>query len=223
MAAERGRAHVRVRAPEGRQVPERRSRHRGGRQVLLRALPRRQRHAAQGEGGGGRDRGSASRALPPQAALARFHDLLRDPRHRRRVDSSEEVRRESRRRGLQARAGRRGAVPACLVQARRRARAGGLPRLLAQGARHQDPRVQGHPGRRDAAGCAEDRRSRRCLRDRGHARGRGQAHAGARPQGGEDPRDELDGLRRPGGSEVAVARPAGEARRELECQPRGHQ
>ena len=54
----------------------------------------------QGADGGGRDPGRRARAHPPQAALARLHDLLHG-RHRRRLDRAQEVRREGRRRRLQ--------------------------------------------------------------------------------------------------------------------------
>ena len=45
--------------------------------------------------------GPGAGPLPPQAAVARLHDVLRDARDGRGVDRAEEVRREGRRRGLQ--------------------------------------------------------------------------------------------------------------------------
>ena len=94
------RARLRLRPAPGGEVPQRRPRHRRGRQVLARALPGRRPQDAQGAGGGGRDAGSRARAHPPQAAVARLHDLLHG-RHRRRLDRAQEVRREGRRRRLQ--------------------------------------------------------------------------------------------------------------------------
>ena len=70
-----GRPRLRVRAPQGREVPQRRARHRRRREVLLRALPRRGGQDAEGQGGGGRGRGSRAGALPAQGAVAGFHDL----------------------------------------------------------------------------------------------------------------------------------------------------
>ena len=73
-----GRARLRVRAAQGRQVPQRRPHHRRGREVLVRALPRR-----------GAPRRSRKRSPPSRRrtrarvrfrlkrAVARLHDLLR--------------------------------------------------------------------------------------------------------------------------------------------------
>ena len=49
--------------------------------------------APEGPRRGDRDRGRAPGALPAQGALARLHDLLREPGHRRRLDRAPEVRR----------------------------------------------------------------------------------------------------------------------------------
>ena len=49
-----GRADLRVRAARGREVPQRRAGHRRGREVLVRALPRRRATIAEGAGRGGR-------------------------------------------------------------------------------------------------------------------------------------------------------------------------
>ena len=76
------------------------------------------REGAQGQGGRGRDAGSAARALPAQAAVAGLHDLLRHAGHRRGLDRPEEVRREGRRGRLQEGAGRRRPLPVRLVHAR---------------------------------------------------------------------------------------------------------
>ena len=127
-----GRPQLRVRAAPGRHVPQRRSGHRRGRQVLVRALSRRLARHDEGAGGGGRDARSAPRALQAQGAVARFPDVLRQ-RHRRRLDRAEEIRREGRRRGLQEGAGRRRPLQIRLVHAGRRAGAGGI--RAATGAR----------------------------------------------------------------------------------------
>ena len=75
--------------------------HRRGREVLVRALPRGERDPAQEKVAAVEIVGPLPGPLPPQAALARLHDLLRHPRHRGGLDRAEEVRREGRRRGLQ--------------------------------------------------------------------------------------------------------------------------
>ncbi len=128
-----GRAHVRLRPAEG-EVPQRRPRDRRGREVLLRALPRRLREAPEGQGEGRAGRGAEPRAHRAQGAVARLHGVLRHLGHRRRLDRAQEVRREGRRRRVQEGAGGRGAVQVRVVQSRRRARARSLSRLLAQGA-----------------------------------------------------------------------------------------
>ena len=85
-SAVQGRPRLRVRAAPGREVPQRRPRHRRRREVLLRALPRRGGEGHEGQDGGGRGRRPAPRALPAQGAVARLHDLLREPGHRGRLD-----------------------------------------------------------------------------------------------------------------------------------------
>ena len=72
-----GRPGLRLRAAQGREVPQRRPRHRRRREVLARALPRRRGHDAEGAGGRRRRRRSRARAHPAQAAVAGLHDLLR--------------------------------------------------------------------------------------------------------------------------------------------------
>ena len=133
-------------------VPQRRARHRRGRQVLVRALPRHLGEDAQGQGRRGRDAGSRPRPLPAQAAVARLHDVLRHAGDGRELGRPQEVRREGRRGRLQEGAGRRRAVPLRLVHAGRRAGARGVRRLLAQDAEREAPGLQGGPGRGDAAG-----------------------------------------------------------------------
>ena len=89
---------------KGAQVPQRRPRHRRGREVLVRALSRRLREDAQGARRRGGDAGSRPRALPPPPAVARLHDVLRNaqpPRRRgscRRSTSRRSARTASRRR-----------------------------------------------------------------------------------------------------------------------------
>ena len=67
---------LRVRAAQGREVPQRRAGDGRGREVLVRALSRRRQQGAQGPGRRGRDPRSAARPLQAQAAVARLHDLL---------------------------------------------------------------------------------------------------------------------------------------------------
>ena len=77
-------------------------------ELLLRALPGDLRQDAQGARGRGGDARSGASEDSPQAAVARFHELLRDDRGERRLGRAEEVRREGGRRGLQESADRRG-------------------------------------------------------------------------------------------------------------------
>ena len=208
--AVRGRAQLRVRPAQGRQVPQRRAGHGRGREVLLRALSRRRRKAAEGAGGRGRDARSAARPLQAEAAVARLPHLLCE-RHRRRLDRAQEIRREGRRGRLQEGADRRRALQVRLVHAGRRAGAGGLRRVLAQDAERQAAGVQGDPRRVDAAGRAEARRGRHRLLDPRRA-GRGAAaHAGLTLKPAVIQAPVLALLPRPVGPEVAVARPAGAA------------
>ena len=144
-------------------VPQRRSGHRGGREVLVRAIQGRRGPAAEGQGQGGADRRSAPRALPAQGTVARLHGLLRHLGHRRGLDRAQEVRREGRRRGLQEGADRSRTLQVRLVQAGRRAGDGGLRRLLAQGAVGEAPDHEEHPRRDHARGGGEERRGGRRL------------------------------------------------------------
>ena len=105
-----GRPHLRVPPEQRHQVPQRRSRHRGRREVLLRALSRRRGQALQGAREGGAGRRRAPGPLRHEGAVARLHDLLRHDGHRGRVDRPQEVRREGRRRGLPEGAHRGGPV-----------------------------------------------------------------------------------------------------------------
>ena len=95
-----------------------------------------------------------------QGAVAGLHHLLRHHRLRRRLDRAEEVRREGRRGRLQDRADRRRALQGRLVQARRGAGAGGLRRLLAQGAVGQAPGDALDAGGEHAGRRAAGRRGR---------------------------------------------------------------
>ena len=81
------RARVRLRAPERRQVPQRRAADGRRREVLLRALPRRQCPAPQGQGEGGAGRRPAAHPVPPQGAVAGLHHVLRHDGDQRRAGS----------------------------------------------------------------------------------------------------------------------------------------
>ncbi len=128
-----------VHAAQERALPQRRAGDRGGREVLLRALQGRERHAPQGEGEGRAGARADPGPLRAQGALGRLHDVLRDHRLGGGVDRAEEVRAAGRRGRLQDRPGRRGALQGGLVQAGHRDRHGGLRRLLAQGALGEAP------------------------------------------------------------------------------------
>ena len=159
-----GRPQLRVRPPQGRRLPQRRSPHRGGREVLLRALPGRGGQAAQGQGGRGGDRRFPPRALPAEGAVARLHDLLRHARPPARAGSCP---RSTSRRWATTASRRRpiGAGPYKLasLQPGRRAGAGGARPLLAQDPRREAPGVAGRPRGPHAAGHAQARRGRRRL------------------------------------------------------------
>ena len=138
-----GRPHLRVRAAQGREVPQRRAGHGRGREVLLRALSRRlaTRRSRTGWPRSRRPIPSSVR-FKLKAAVARLPHLLRE-RHRRRLDRAQEVRGEGRRRGLQEGADRRRPLQVRLVHAGRGADARGLRPVLAQDAQRQAPGVQG--------------------------------------------------------------------------------
>ena len=206
--------HVRVRPAQGREVPQRRPRDGGGRQVLLRPVPGRRRQAPQGPGARGPDRRSRPGALPVERAVAGLHDLLRHVGHRGGVDRAEEVRGEGgRRRLLESARGRR-ALPRGELLAGRGARDGGVRRLLAQGPRRQAAGLPEH-GRRDDARRRPQggRRGHRVSAERADRR-RGQADAGVQAGRGDAARRRLPRSARAVGSEIAVARPARAAGRQ---------
>ena len=174
---------LRVRRPQGRGLPQRRSAHRRGREVQLRALPGRRRQAPQGAGHRSGGRRSLPGALPPEGAVAGFHDLLWLAGDGGGLDRAQEVRREGRRRRLQEGARSARAVPARVVQSGRRAGVRGARPLLAQGPGGQAPGVEGRDRGRDAARDAQARRGRRRVLAARPARRGGEAHGGpqARP------------------------------------------
>ncbi len=142
-----GRARVRVRPPEERPLPQRRGDDRRGREVLLRALPGRERHPAQEQGGPGGGGRPPAGPLRPQAGLARLPRLLRDPGHRRGLDRAQEVRGAGGRGGIQEGPGRGGPLQVRRVQAGRGADPRGPRGLLAKAPRGEDPGVPHHPRR----------------------------------------------------------------------------
>jgi hypothetical protein len=102
-----GRAHLRVRPPQGREVPQRRAGHGVRREVLLRPVQGRGREAPQGARSRRAGGGPGPRALRPQGAVAGLHDVLRNLRHRLRLGRAQGLCRKGRRRRLQAGADRR--------------------------------------------------------------------------------------------------------------------
>src|SRR3989440_422648 len=120
-----GRAQRRVHAT-GCAFSQRRSRHGGRREVLVRALPRRRSQGPQGHGQGDPDAGAQPRALRLQGAVARFRRLLRHVRHQRRLGGAAPLRRARGRGRLPQGADRRRAVQVRQPQPGRRARPRGL-------------------------------------------------------------------------------------------------
>jgi hypothetical protein len=126
------RAGLRIRAPQGRPIPQRRCGDVRRREVLAGALPRRRRHHAEGSRRRRRRARSAARAHQTQAAVAGLHDVLRNAGDGRGLDRAQALRGARRRGRFQAGAGRRRAVPVRLLHAGCRARARGQRGLLAQ-------------------------------------------------------------------------------------------
>src|SRR5437763_856514 len=101
---------LRVRPPQGRQVPQRRPGDGGRCEVLLRPLQGRLRQAPEGQGQGDPGRGHEPRPLPAEGGLAGLHGLLRHLGHRRRLDRAQEIHREGRRGRVQEGPGGRRAI-----------------------------------------------------------------------------------------------------------------
>ena len=129
------RPRLRLHAPGQRALPQRRAGDRGGREVLLRALPRGQRDHLQGARPGSPRARRPTPAVSPEGAVAGLHHLLRHHREQRGLGRAEEVHRAGGRGWLQEGPDRRGALQGGQLHARRRAPARGLRRLLAQGPR----------------------------------------------------------------------------------------
>ena len=221
MDGERGPARLRLQAARGIEVPQRRSVHRGRREVQLPAVQGRQ--GAQGPRARRRDRQPVARALPSARAVPRFHDVLRHAGDGRGLDRAEEVRGEGRRRRIQEAADRARALQVRELHAGHRAGRGSLRGPLAEGAVREADGLQDDSRPHHARRGAEERRGRPRL----HARRAGRARAEARselPAGvlGRDRRP-LPGILRPVGSEIAVARPARAAGRQPRDRSQGAQ
>ena len=171
----------------------------------------------------GGDRRSPDHPLPPEGALARLHDVLRNDRHRGRARRPQEVPHPGRGRRLPQASHRRRPVSIRQPQARGRGRARGesgvlAPRALRQAGDHEERARRDH-----ARGDAEERRGRHRLRPRRRGRREREAGPAAQPGGLEARVDLLDRVRGPVGSEVSVGRQADAAGRQLCAQPQGHQ
>ena len=219
-----GRPQPRVRPPQGRPIPQRRSGDGRGREVLLRALPRRRLAR--------RSRSAWRRWKSSDPGRVRFRlkrpwpDFLNfyATRHRGRLDRAEEVRREGRRRGLQEGARRRRALPVRLVHAR--ASSSCWRRSTATGARR--PASSGWSSR-----SIPDEATRLAALKRGEVdivysiRGalaeELRRTAGLKLKPRSLPGHVLALLPRPVGRQVALARPAGAPGREPRHRPPGHQ
>ena len=209
-----GRAHLRVRPPQGREVPQRRAGHGRRREVLLRALQGRGGEAPQGAGSRGPGGGSGPRALRPQGAVAGLHDVLRNLRHRLRLGRAQGLRREGRRGRLQAGADRRRPLQVRQLQPRHRAGDGGVRGVLAQGPQRQAAGPAEHARRDDARRRPQEGRGgHRLPLDRPRGRGR-PAHARdsswSRPRSRRAPSGSTSptsGIRSRPGTTGACARP----------------
>ena len=216
------RAHLRLHAAQGREVPQRRRAHLRGREVLVRSLPRGRRQGAEGPRRRGGDARALPGALPAEEPVARLHDLLHRGQ-RSRLDRPEEIRREGRRRRLQEGPGGRRTVQVRLLHAGHRARPGSERLLLAQDAEREAARLQGDHRRDDPAGRAEARRDRRGLLDpRRAGRGAG-AHARPHAEARGHPVAAVGRDARPVGSEIALARSARPPGGQPGDRPQGHQ
>ena len=202
-----GRDQLRVRPAQERQVPQRRSGDRGGREVHVRALQGRVGPAPQGQGEGGPGRRAEPGALRAQGGVAGLHGLLRHLGHRRRLDRAQEVHREGGRGRLQEGTGGRRAVQVRVVSAGDRARARGVPRLLAQGAVGEAHRHAQHSRREHAGRRRQDGRGRHRVSLRRRGRRGAPTHARRQDHGAPALRHVLARLPRPVGPEVALARP----------------
>ncbi len=158
VVGERGRAHLRVQAAPGPQVPQRRPRHGGRREIQLRALPGRGPQGVAGARPAGGRRRSSHRALPAQGAVAGLHDLLRHHGDRRRARRPQEVRHPGRRRGLPEAPDRRRPLQVREPHARRRGGARGLRGVLAACSSRQASGHEERPRGDHPRGHAEDRR-----------------------------------------------------------------
>ncbi len=156
-----------------------------------------------------------------EGAVARFHDLLRDHRHRGRDRPAPQVLRAGRGRRLPPAAGGRGPLQVREPAARDRHHLRGLPRVLAaralrQAARHEERARQHH-----APDHAQERRDRLRPLPRRPRGGGGDARP-ALPARGHAPRvDLLDRVRGPVGSQVALGRPAAAPGRQPRARPQG--
>ena len=170
-----------------------------------------------------RDARSAACPLQAQEAVARLPDLLFE-RQRRRLDRSEEIRREGRRRRLQAR--RRSAPdptnssrsrPASSWCSKRSRAIGAEPpsvkRLVMKVIPDETTRLAGAEARRDRHRLFDPRRACRGTAE----------DAGAHPEAGRAAGAELDLFPRAMGPEIAVARSARAAGRQSRDRPQGDQ
>ena len=223
VAGERGRQILRVQAAPGPEIPQRRRRDDGGRQVQLRALQGRVGKDPARQCRQHRDRRSAGGALSSQGAVARLHDDLRHHRQRRRHRRAEEISHTGRGGRLQEAPDRRRPLQIRQPEAGLGGRARGLHRLLAPRAQRQDPDIEERAGGDHAGRDGEDRRGRHRLRAR-RARGRGDpersAHAGRLLQARLDLLDRVHGAV---GRQVAVARQAAAAGGQPGARPQADQ
>ena len=203
-----GWAHVRIRAAPWREVSQRRSGYRGGRQVLLRALPRLGGQAAKGPRARGPDRRFRPGPLPAERAVARLHDLLRHLRDRCGVDRPQEIRREGGRGRLQEGADRRRSLQVRELQSRRRPRDGRFRGLLAQDPQREAARVPQHDRRDDAGRGPQGRRRRHRLSPERTRRRRGKAVGGAAPGRRDAARRRVPRSTGAVGSQVSLGRQA---------------
>ena len=196
------------------QVPQRRSRHRRGREVLLRALSRRRRQAPEGKGQGGPGRRPAARALRLKEPWPDFMTFYGTTATGSGWIVPEEIRGARRRGRLQEGARRRRAYKFVSFTPGVELVLEAFDGYWRKAPQRQAPGAPQHSRRDHARGGAQARRrGRRLLLRRAGRRGH-PPHLGAEAHHPAHQHRLLPRLHRSVGAQVAVGRPAGAPGRE---------